>query len=325
MLQCCCLIFSDLDKTRFAPRRCRLRTAALTSSEQLGQGNEARERQRIAARTQRKRGEVSLSAAPRQIPPHLTEAHSQPSHRPPSRNALLQAGQFALFLPNSTQAPTATLRCASPAQHPGSSGAELPSGGNNSKGTAPACTSETATALPGSPSPAPLPLPGRAGTRAQHRGCPRGSSSSSSLAARAQSTALPAPLPLLEAHLGVSCPTPMALVGQVPVVAARSEAGTSGGLQRYWCFSGGAEHLSLLSVAPVPCLDLSGCLSHPVFKSKRTFCLLLQQEARMQSSPWHPVAGFPRLRALLPGVSSTVRTPARGQSCCAQKPRLFCL
>lgn len=99
----------------------------------------------------------------------------------------------------------------------------------------------------------------------------------------------------------------------------------SKGTGHIWCFSGGAEHLSLLSVAPVPCLDLSGCLSHPVFKSKRTFCLLLQQEARMQSSPWHPVAGFPRLRALLPGVSSTVRTPARGQSCCAQKPRLFCL
>lgn len=137
----------------------------------------------------------------------------------------MQGGQFALFLPNSTQALTATLRCASPAQHPGSSGAELPSpGGNNSEATTPACISETATALPGFPSPTPLPLPGRAGTRAQHRGCPCSSSSSS--------PALPALLPLPEAHLGVLCPTPMALVGQVDVVAARSRAGTSGGLQR---------------------------------------------------------------------------------------------
>lgn len=43
----------------------------------------------------------------------------------------------------------------------------------------------------------------------------------------------------------------------------------------------------------------------------------------MRSSPWHPVAGFPRLRTLLPDVSSTVRTPARGQLCSAQKTRLF--
>lgn len=96
-----------------------------------------------------------------------------------------------------------------------------------------------------------------------------------------------------------------------------------------WCFSGGAEHLASCA----RCLQLlflartfqAAFPTHPVFKYKRTFCLLLQQEARMQSSPWHPVAGFPQLRELLPDVSSTVRTPARGQLCCAQKPWLFCL
>lgn len=101
------------------------------------------------------RGEVGLSAAPHQIPHHLSEAHNQPSQRPPSRTTLMPAGHF--FLPNSTQALTATLHRTSvrpaPAQHPGSRGAELLSlGRNNSKGTAPACNSETATALPEFPS-----------------------------------------------------------------------------------------------------------------------------------------------------------------------------
>lgn len=65
---------------------------------------------------------------------------------------------------------------------------------------------------------------------------------------------------------------------------------------------------------------LQGCRAAPFARSSRFHagsawpCLAsppateiqrspVQREARMQSSPWHPAVGFPRLRALLPAIS----------------------